>query len=276
MFKFFASIFGSLLNFIYKFIGNYGLSIIIFSVIVKLLLLPMTIKQQKSMKKASEMQDEMKKIQDKYKNDKEKMNQEIMELYRKTGTNPFAGCFISIIQFILIISVFIMVRSPLTYMRKTDTAVIDKYVNQLKEEKGDENTKSYPEIAILREYGKDNEEISINMEFLGIDLSNIPTQNSTDFRSWIIPGLYVITSIIAIKMTTKAQQNMNKDKEKDEQMEQMEQMNKTMNLMMPIMSVSIAIIAPLGLSLYWFISNILSIVERIGLNKMQEKQEEAI
>lgn len=278
MFKFFASIFGSLLNYIYKIIGNYGLSIIVFSIIVKLLLLPMTIKQQKSMKKANEMQGEMKKLQEKYKNDKEKLNQEVMELYKRTGANPFSGCFISIIQFILIISVFIMVRSPLTYMKKVDNATINKYVNQLKEEKGEETSKNYPEIAILREYGKNNEELNINMDFLGIDLSTIPTQNATDIKGWIIPVFYVVTSIISIKMTTNAQQKMrkNSDIQNDEQAEQMEQMNKTMNYMMPIMSISIAIIAPLGLCLYWFISNILSIVERIYVDKIQEKQEEAI
>ena len=274
MFGMFASIFGELLSFLYNFIGNYGASIILFSIIVKLILLPMSIKQQKSMKQANKMQEEMIKIQEKYGNDKEKINQEIIELYKKTGTSPFSGCFISIIQFLLIISVFIMVKSPLTYVKKVDVNVIDKYKTELKEKKGEEANTAYPEIAILREFGAENEQIYLNMDFLGIDLSAIPTDSNSDIRAWIIPILYVLTSIVSMKLTTNTQRNKNeKENEKNDE-NQMAQMNKTMMYMVPIMSVSIAIIAPLGLALYWFMSNVLAIVERLVVDKFQKQKEE--
>ncbi len=275
MFSILANIFGSLLGFIYNFIGNYGLSIICFSVIIKLILLPMSIKQQKAMKQANKLQEEMKKIQDKYGNDTEKINQEVMNLYKKTGMNPFSGCFISLIQFALIISVFVMVRSPLTYVKKIDKSTIEKYNNQLKEINSNYDAR-YPEISILKEFGNQDKNIYMNMDFIGIDLSSIPTDNN-NIKTWIIPFLYVITSILAMKLNNTSNNGNNKEeKKKTEAEEQMQQMNKTMMLFVPIMSISIAIIAPLGLTLYWFISNILSIIERIFIGKFQKQQEEVV
>lgn len=275
MFSILANIFGSLLGFIYNFIGNYGLSIICFSVIIKLILLPMSIKQQKAMKQANKLQEEMKKIQDKYGNDTEKINQEVMNLYKKTGMNPFSGCFISLIQFALIISVFVMVRSPLTYVKKIDKSTIEKYNNQLKEINSNYDAR-YPEISILKEFGNQDKNIYMNMDFIGIDLSSIPTDNN-NIKTWIIPILYVITSILAMKLNnTSNNENNKEEKKKTEAEEQMQQMNKTMMLFVPIMSISIAIIAPLGLTLYWFISNILSIIERIFIGKFQKQQEEVV
>lgn len=273
MFSMLANIFGELLKIIYDLVGNYGFSIIIFSIIVKLILLPLSIKQQKSMKQANIMQEEMKKIQEKYGNNTEKINQEIIELYKRTGTSPFSGCLIAIIQFFLIISVFIMVRSPLTYVKNVNNEVIEKYKVQLKEINDDERT-SYPEIQIIKEFGKDNEEIYLDMDFIGIDLSKIPTDSNNDIKVWIIPVLYVITAVLSMKLTMNNRNNDNKSTDNNVAEEQMQQMNKTMNYMLPIMSISIAIIAPLGLALYWLMSNILSIIERLIISNFQKQQEE--
>ncbi len=90
MFEFFANIFGYILAFLYNIVNNYGLAIILFTVIIKLLLLPLSIKQQRTVKKSTELQEKMKVIQFKYKNDPEKMNQEIMNLYRSEKMSPFS------------------------------------------------------------------------------------------------------------------------------------------------------------------------------------------
>ena len=100
MFQMLANIFGYLLEFLYNTINNYGLAIILFTVIIKLLLLPLSIKQQRTMKKSSELQEKMKTIQFKYKNDPEKMNQEIMNLYKTENMSPFSGCITAIVQFL--------------------------------------------------------------------------------------------------------------------------------------------------------------------------------
>ena len=99
----------------------------------------------------------------------------------------------------------------------------------------------------------------------------------------MIPGLYVITSFISIKMTTKQQKDMmaknkkeaaDNDGNEPDPMENMQQMSNSMMYMMPIMSITIAVIAPLGLALYWLVSNILMIFERLIINAVMKKVEE--
>ena len=109
MISFFAQIFGYLLNAIYSFVNNYGLAVIIFSIILKLLLLPLSIKQQKTMKKSEKIQGKLREIQFKYKNDPEKMNQETLRLYKEENMSPFSGCLSSIVQIILLFAVFFFV-----------------------------------------------------------------------------------------------------------------------------------------------------------------------
>ena len=272
MFDFIANIFGYLLNFLYIILNNYGLAIIIFSILVKLLLLPLTIKQQKTMEKTTKMQEEMKSLQFKYKNDPEKLNKEMMDMYKRENMSPFSGCLSSIVQLVLILAVFYLVRSPLTYMKKVDVNVINDYTNKL------ETKTNYPEVQIIKEFGSENEAIYVNMDFLGLDLSSVPSTNLTDFKTLIIPFLYVVSSVVSTKMTLNMQ-NKGKDK-KENQEESMEDMmqstNKSMSYMMPIMAFSISLVAPLGLALYWLMSNVLMIVERIFINKfMSKKGEEA-
>lgn len=287
MIGFFANIFGYLLDFLYKVLSNYGLAIILFSIIIKLLMLPLSIKQQKSVKKNAKIQDEMKQIQFKYKNDPEKLNQETIELYKREKMNPFSGCFSAIIQIVLLFSVFYLVRSPLTYMKKVNPDIINKYKTQIQEENLSNNS-GYPEIEIIREIdnlkslekNKDNQEeidsLKLNMKFLGLDLSKVPTKSLNDYKVYIIPVLYVISSFISMRISTNMQSN-NKNKENtDENSEfnSLEQANKSMSWIMPIMSVSIAIVAPLGLALYWLVNNILMIAERLVLNRFVKDEEE--
>ena len=150
MFQFFANIFGYLLDIINQFVNNYGLAIILFTAIIKLIMLPLSIKQQRSMKKNAELQEKLKVIQFKYKNDPEKLNKETMDLYKQEKMSPFSGCFSAIIQFILLISIFYMVRFPLTYMEKVDKTKIDTYTQQIKDA-GMDVSQAYSEIDIIRE-----------------------------------------------------------------------------------------------------------------------------
>ncbi len=297
MFEFFASLFGYLLSFLYNLINNYGIAIILFTIIIKLLLIPLSINQQKTMKKSAKIQEKMKAIQFKYKNDPEKMNQEIMDLYKNEKMSPFSGCLTAIVQLLLLLSIFYLVKSPITYMEKIPTDDINKYITQLQEE-GKEVSKVYPEIDLIREHQwlkeknpEDNnvDKLNIQMNFLGLDLSKIPQQNMTDYTVYIIPILYIISSFISIRMTTAMQENKkekekavievgenqeNQEEQKENEMDAVMQTNKMMSWMMPIMSISIAFVAPLGLALYWLISNILMILERLILDKTIKEQEE--
>lgn len=292
MFQFFANIFGYLLNFINNFVGNYGLAIILFTVLIKIIMLPLSIKQQRTMKKSTELNEKIKVLQFKYKNDPEKLNREMMDLYKKENMSPFSGCLSTIAQFILLISIFYMVRCPLTYMEKINNDQINTYVQQIKDG-GITVNQAYSEIDIIREldYLKEKmpedeglNKINLNMNFCGLDLSKIPQQNLNDWTVYIIPALYIISTFISMKITTSMQKKSkkndgviditekdekdSKEEEKNEMEDMMEQSNKMMSWMMPIMSVSISLVAPLGLALYWFVNNILMIGERLVLNKI--------
>src|SRR5574344_692171 len=129
-----SNLFGYLLNWLYMWCGNYGLAIIIFSIILRILLIPLTIKQQKSMLKTTEMQEKIKIIQKKNKGNQKRINQETMELYKTNKVSPFSGCLSGILQIVIILSVFYLVSRPLTYMKKIDLSVIDNYTNEIKEE----------------------------------------------------------------------------------------------------------------------------------------------
>lgn len=290
MFQFFANIFGYLLNSINNVIGNYGLAIILFTFLIKLIMLPLSIKQQRTMKKTSEIQEKVKVLQFKYKNDPEKLNREMMDLYKKENMSPFSGCLSTIAQFILLISIFYMVRFPLTYMEKIDKTQLDKYVQEMKNE-GMVVSQAYSEIDIVREadYLKDKfpedenlRKINLNMQFCGLDLGKIPQQNLGDWTVYIIPILYIISTFISMRITMSIQNKTNKkdnviditenndkkEEERNEMEDAMAQSNKMMSWMMPIMSVSISLVAPLGLALYWLVNNILMICERLILNKV--------
>ena len=292
MFNFFANIFGYILEWIYLLVKNYGLAIIIFSVLVKIVMLPISIRQQKTMKKNEKIQKELKILQIKHKGNPERLNQETMELYKREKVNPFGGCFTIIIQFILLISMFYLVKSPLTYMQKIDNNVIENEIVEIKKVNGEDSiSQVYPEMSVIKYLKQNNDtenQMYINMDFLGLDLSKVPQENFGDWKVFVIPVLYVISSILSIKLTTNMTNKKKEKKEKNEEkallteenkaeMDQEEmaaQMNKIMSLMMPILSVSVSLIAPLGLALYWLINNIIMMIERLMLNKLFSKEEE--
>jgi YidC/Oxa1 family membrane protein insertase len=267
MFSAISNLFGYLLNFLYELVNNnFGVAIILFSILLRIILLPITIKQQKSMQKTNKIQGKIKELQFKYKNNPEMLNKETMELYKREKISPFSGCLSAIIQIIVILSVFYLVSRPLTYMKKVDESVIDNYKTEIKEEYG--SISNYYEIEIIQKKASENEAVNINMNFLGLDLSKVPNKNLNDITVYIIPALYVISSFISIKLTTSAQNKKKSDESSENEVDTMTQMNKSMSYMMPIMAVSIAFIAPLGLALYWFVSNVLMICERIIIKKI--------
>lgn len=289
---FISELFGYLLNGLYTVFNNYGIAIIVFSVILRIILIPITIKQQKSMKKSAELQEKMKEIQKKYKNNPEKLNQETIDLYKREKMSPFSGCLSSIVQIVIILSVFWLVSQPLTYMKglnevkynpddeNSSQSVVEYYKDELQKQNEGQRS-SYEEIEIINKYGALDERVSLNMDFWGLNLSKVPGNNLGDWTVYIIPVLYVISSVISIRLTTnmsknreeKAVTNQNEKEEPDE-MEAMQAMNKNMTYMMPIMSVFIAFIAPLGLALYWFVSNVLMIIEKLIIDKIMKHKEE--
>jgi len=339
MFALISNIFGYLLNFLYELLNNnFGFAIIVFSILLRIILLPITIKQQQSMKKTNKIQGQIKALQLKYKNNPEMLNKETMELYKKEKISPFSGCLSAIVQIIIIFSVFYMVSQPLTYMKKANDknpelkTVVEEYKNNIKEnnnsktryieiatiarisedyknidekinsfDNNTENSETSENVENIEENNGENnseqenkeevkenkedlvkrkdllEKLNINMDFLSLDLSKVPNENLKDYKVYIIPLLYVISSFLSIKLNsnTPSKKKDDKDGSKDpNEVDTVAQMNKSMLYIMPIMTVSIAFIAPLGLALYWFVSNVLMIGERVILKRIIDNKED--
>jgi len=107
---------GKLLLFLYNLIGNYGISIIVFTIIIKFVLLPLTLNQMRQTQKMTDLQPKIQELQKKYKNDKEQLNIKLMELYKDNNVNPLGGCLPLLIQMPIIIGLFQVLREPVKYI----------------------------------------------------------------------------------------------------------------------------------------------------------------
>jgi len=148
-------LFGKLMYFIYNTIGfhNYALSLVFFTIVYKLILLPLSIKQTKSMQRMQELQPELQRIQERYKHDREKLQEEQMKFYQEKGISPTSGCLPLLIQMPIIIALFYVIRMPMSYMLDTPARAVS-YMALVSIRDGDlQNIKTDMEI---KDPAKDN------------------------------------------------------------------------------------------------------------------------
>lgn len=267
---------GYIIRFVYDIVKNYGLAIILFTIVVKLIMLPLVIKQQKSTVQMKKIQPELQKIQKKYANDQQRLSQETMKLYKKYDINPAGGCLPLLIQFPIIFGLYQVVTRPMQYILHMGTDLIQKIADVLKEgsfitEQVANYATKQNQITVASAMADNlafvEEKVgvtlsTINFDFFGLDLSLTP-QLSQPSVLWIIPILSAATAYLSGKITTKLSGN-------DQAAEQM----KTMNLMMPLMSGYFCFIMPTGVGLYWVMSNVVQIVQQIVVTKIMLKKEE--
>ena len=154
-------------------------------------------------------------------------------------------------------------------------------IKNLKSQPKEEISEDKIDISEIKD--EELEQLNINMEFFGLNLAQVPTK-SADFKAYIIPVLYVLVSVLSMKITnptspkTKTVEVENEEEKSltkpEEEFDPMAQMNKNMNMMFPVMYLAVALIAPLGLALYWLMNSLLLIVEKIALNKLLKDEEE--
>lgn len=286
--EFLSKPFGVLMEFIYKTLAfeNYGLAILIFTIIIKILLMPLQIKQQRSMIKTQEIQPELKELQKTYANDRNKLAEEQQKLYAKHNISMTAGCFPMLIQFPLIMALYEIIRYPLTYISGVSGDVLEKATKilELPLIGGRVNEISLiDKLASAENFEKVNGLISksdiINMDFLGIfDLGKAPSWNPSKIMEepglylplLLIPILSFLSAILSQKMSVaRTKRNKQEDKKKEGM-----GMAGGMMKIMPILSLIIAFTVPAGLGLYWTISNVLSIAQMALINKILAKQKE--
>ena len=318
-----ATIIGAMLNAIYSVIGNFGWSIILLSLIIKVLLLPLEIKGRITNIKTSKIADKQKIIQEKYKNNQQAFNQAMIDLYKEEGMSPMAplgGCLMVIIQLLVMIGIIIVVVSPLKYIKGLTTVEIDSKYSQIvearvakltSEGKSEEEAKTeaqkdirQKEMVIIRELGSTDEKVNINMEFLGLDLTSIPSETIKSISDLkepknlgiiSIPILYIVMSFISFGVAQKdmehmRQQSKNKDdnvvkviedKKENEDEEKftgedfqdaMMTSNKMMKYILPIMIFSVSMVTSLGISIYWAFNSMVDILKIYLLKHIVNKK----
>ena len=273
-----CGLFGSLLNFLYNLFGqNYGFAIIGFTLVINIILLPLTLKQQKSTADMQLIQPELTALQAKYKNDKEKLNAEMMKLYQKHNVNPASGCLPLLIQLPIILILYQVIIKPLSYM-------LGYTAEQLKELTtlvyGAEHTAPVlSEVTLAADAAKLGAEklselsfdfTTLNLNFFGFDLGATPSFSQPSIL-WLIPILAGVTTYMlswyTMRQTTKSK-GQDQKKTENTTANQMQ----TMNKIMPLITVYFAFTFAAGIGLYWIMNNVFRFLQQVVVNVMMEKK----
>ncbi len=268
--------FAALTRLFYSLTGSYGVALILFTLVVKLVMLPFQLKSKKSMLRMNRMQDKVKEIQTRYARNPEKQQMEMSELYAREGINPMSGCLWSLIPFPILIALYNVIRYPLHYFMSIPKDVIAK-IGELAVSLGYTPATSgqasvYQEIYLtkfIHEHwaqfeGKFDGLIDLNYTFLGLDLATRPSDVLHSFPGgWAVIGLLLLPLIAAaiqlvFSMITMKGQPGNAS-------------TKGMMYMMPLMTVWMGYMLPAALGVYWIAQSAFSLLQELSLNKYFNK-----
>ena len=291
---------GLIIRLIYDLVQNYGLAIILFTIIVKLILLPLQIKSHKAMKRQQKVQPIIAELQKKYANDQQKLQQEMMKVYRENNVSMSGGCLPLLIQLPVLYALYGVIQRPLTYIRGidfTNAAVLENVKNIVAgiHERFPDNvagimsmtaeqiSKSYQiQLSNWASVLGRAEELAwdINFNFLGLDLSGLPSSSLTAIMSGdfshmgtvlliLIPAAAILTTWLSMKYSQSMTQAPKKDDDNPAQ-----NMTKSMSLVMPIMTGFFTFTLPSGIGIYWIISSIMQMAQQFILTKYFDKKED--
>lgn len=258
---------GYILSAIYSLVQNYGIAILVFTLVVKLLMMPLIAKQQKSMRQMQKVQPLLEKAQKKYANDKQKLQQETVKIYQENNVSPAGGCLPLLIQFPIIIGLYQVITKPLQYILHLDTEVIKKIAEVLSMDVARTSqitiANAITENAALIQEKVGVAVEALNFDFFGLNLSMTPDIKFISWL-WIIPILSAITSYVVAIISKNLSGNTSAA---NEQM-------KTMNIIMPLMSGYFCFIMPAGVGIYWIASNIMQVLQQTILTAYYKRKEE--
>ena len=244
-----------------KYISAYAIAIILSTIILKLIILPLTLKQTKSTKKMQDLAPKMQELQDKYGKDPQTLQRKQMELYKEGGYSPFAGCLPMLIQFPIIIAFFYVIQQPVKYVF-LDQVFFDSINKSFLWIKDLGFAENY--IFVAEDVAKGVSESFVNV-VNGLSMGGA----SLPFIGYAVPILAAIsalTTYLSTKMTSSAQPSMNQEQQTTQN---------SMNIMMPIMIFFMGVKFPAGLGLYWVVSNIFQLVQQyIIMNSSKKPKEE--
>ena len=290
--------FGMLLKFLYDFTSNYGVALIIFALLVKLVLMPATAKAKKSSMKMSRISPLTKEIQEKYKDDPQRQSAEMQALYKREGVSLGGSCLWSLLPLLILIPLYSVIRFPIQYLLGETKEVANQIVKVLADLKAFTSTTGNDELAAAGVISQFAAELKaaipslseatlkgIDFTFLGIDLGAVPTFNVLSeawkwdwahIGAFLIPVLSAASQLLSMMVSMKMNNSVVTDEnglydEETAKNSQANQQGKTMMYVMPIVSLWIGFTIPGALSLYWFAQGIASLVADIYLTKKYRK-----
>ena len=282
--------FAWLVRLFYNLTNSYGVALILFTLVIKLIMLPFQMKSKKSMMRMSRVSGQMQELQKRYAKNQAKLQEEMQKLYEEEGVNPMSGCLWSLIPFPILIALYSIIRQPITHfmmlskdvlqtvvqsaadagVNLTNIVMMDKATGTPALKDGLYQLASYGQINLVKavqEMGLSTPEgwFDMNYNFLGLDLTATPWEYVKNFTfTWAVIGVILIPILAGLsqfvfsKLTMKTQPQA--DAAGGASM-------KSMMYMMPLMSVYIAFIMPAALGVYWIAQNVFSLIQEAILNK---------
>ena len=282
--------FAWLVRLFYNLTNSYGVALILFTLVIKLIMLPFQMKSKKSMMRMSRVSGQMQELQKRYAKNQAKLQEEMQKLYEEEGVNPMSGCLWSLIPFPILIALYSIIRQPITHfmmlskdvlqtvvqsaadagVNLTNIVMMDKATGAPALKDGLYQMAAYGQINLVKavqEMGLSTPEgwFDMNYNFLGLDLTATPWEYVKSFTfTWAVIGVILIPSLAGLsqfvfsKLTMKTQPQA--DAAGGASM-------KSMMYMMPLMSVYIAFIMPAALGVYWIAQSVFSLIQEAILNK---------
>ena len=282
--------FAWLVRLFYNLTNSYGVALILFTLVIKLIMLPFQMKSKKSMIRMGRVSGQMQELQKRYAKNQAKLQEEMQKLYEEEGVNPMSGCLWSLIPFPILIALYSIIRQPITHfmmlskdvlqtvvqsaadagVNLTNIVMMDKATGTPALKDGLYQLASYGQINLVKavqEMGLSTPEgwFDMNYNFLGLDLTATPWEYVKSFTfTWAVIGVILIPILAGLsqfvfsKLTMKTQPQA--DAAGGASM-------KSMMYMMPLMSVYIAFIMPAALGVYWIAQSVFSLIQEAILNK---------
>ena len=290
--------FAWLVRLFYNLTNSYGVALILFTLVIKLIMLPFQMKSKKSMMRMSRGSGQMQELQKRYAKNQAKLQEEMQKLYEEEGVNPMSGCLWSLIPFPILIALYSIIRQPITHymmlskdvlqtvvqsaadagVNLTNIVMMDKATGTPALKDGLYQLASYGQINLVKavqEMGLSTPEgwFDMNYNFLGLDLTATPWEYVKSFTfTWAVIGVILIPILAGLsqfvfsKLTMKTQPQA--DAAGGASM-------KSMMYMMPLFSVYIAFVMPAALGVYWIAQSVFSLIQEAVLNKTLSAKMEA-
>lgn len=282
--------FAWLVRLFYNLTNSYGVALILFTLVIKLIMLPFQMKSKKNMMRMSRVSGQMQELQKRYAKNQAKLQEEMQKLYEEEGVNPMSGCLWSFLPLPILMALYSIIRQPITHFMMlskdvlqtvvqsvadagvdlTNIVMMDKVTGAPALKDGLYQMAAYGQINLVKavqEMGLSTPDgwFNVNYKFLGLDLTATPWEYIKSFTfTWAVIGVILIPILAGLsqfvfsKLTMKTQPQA--DAAGGASM-------KSMMYMMPLFSVYIAFIMPAALGVYWIAQSVFSLIQEAILNK---------